>query len=335
MSLISIPLFKTDNTEKLEVADAYDVANERPINKVYQASKKKAVELYDRAGGTRGIATGLANLVQAKANGADGARLMEQGLGMFGTSSSGLLRTLGGGVLDKAGKFVGMNPETVGKIKRVGDGLITTVSNGNTGDIGQYGNVVALMGELSGKPELAEMVNIGFESAVWGAAFAEANSFGSYDYYDTVRSHVDPDVYHQAVIYSLPSVATSGSLEAVKQALRALSPEVILANQPGFIEMFFSQFKLPEPQPIDMAAYSNDLVDTLTQLDRYWYTYSPDTTPVVYDLKNLTKVTPDALRVLSIHPVVGPLVQIAPHFQQVSVAEVIRSQFPKMVINLK
>lgn len=335
MSLISIPLFKTDNTEKLEVADAYDVANERPINKIYQASKKKAGELYFRAGGINGVTSGLTNILLSKQAGASGAQLLEQGLGMFGTSSTGLLRTVGGGVLDKAAKFIDLDPALVSKIKRTSDGLLTTVTNGNLKDISQYGNVASLMGDLSGNPEISRMINVGFESAVWGAAFTEANSFGTYDYYESVRSHVDPDVYHQAVIYSLPSVATSGSVDALKQALRALSPEVILANQPGFIEMFFSQFKLPEPHPTDMAAFSNDLVEHLTLLDPHWYIYSADTTPVVYDLKYLTKVTPDALRVLSIHPVIGPLVQIAPNFQAVSVAEVIRSQFPKMVTNLK
>lgn len=332
MSQISTPLFKADNTEQLEVADAYDVTSERPINKLYQASKEKIEIGYERVGGAKGLVTGVVRLMDDKKAGIKGTDLLERGLGMFGVNGRAVLRSASDGIIDKAGAFVGLDPSMTTKVKRTADDAIRIVSSGNTRDISQYGSVVSLIGDMTGDPALTEQINIGFESAIWGATFAETNSYGAHDYYERVKAHVDPAVYTQAVIYSLPSAATSGSLEAVQQVLRALSPDVILANQPDFIPMFLSQFKLPNPHPTDLEAFGVEVVTALSTLDALWYTYKHESIDPVYDFKYLTKATPDAIQVLSTHPVLGPLIQLAGFFPEKTVAEVIRQEFPRMAV---
>lgn len=333
MSLISVPLFKSNNTEKLEAVDAYNVTDSRPVNKVYDAAKNTAGKLYDRVGGARGLSNAITQLTIMKTSGATGRQMLESGLGMFNTSTMGILRSVGGGVLDKAGEFIDIDPSVVSKIKTTGEGLYRRLEHGDAKDLSNYGDLLGLMGDLSGNPEWAEYVNIGYESAVWGAALAQATEYGQYDYYSNVKQFIDPEVYRQAVIYSIPAVATSGSLEAVKELITALDVDTVMANKPDFIPAFLKQFRLPDERPTDMQAYGAEVVTVLTSLDSRWYRYDRDGSDI-FDIKYLAGASDAAILLLDGHAEVGPLIQIARHFPEVTVEDVAREQFPMMVSNL-
>ncbi len=333
MSLISIPLFRSNNTEKLEAADAYDLSSTRPINKIYEASKNTVNRLYSQAGGAEGLTRGMVNLLEQKQAGASGRQLLESGLGMFNTSTAGILRTLGDGVLNKAAAFVDMDPEMVTRIKAAGNEVIRQVQYGDPRDISNYGNLLGILGDLSGNPEFSQYINIGYESAVWAAAMTEAAEYGEYQYFGDVKEYIDPEVYRQAMIYSLPVIATSGSLDALTTVITELGPEVVMAHKPDMIKVFVSRFKLPMPEPLDKITYANDVVDTLNLLDSRWYLYRRLGTDI-FDLSALAGASKDAMVLLSNHVVIGPLIQIAPHFPEVSTDEVLREQYPLMVTNL-
>jgi hypothetical protein len=333
MSLISTPLFRTNNTEKLEVADAYDLTSTRPINKIYEASKGVANQAIDRAGGLRGLANGLTNLMSLKTSGATGRQMLESGLGMFNTSTIGILRNVGDTVLDKAGAFIDMDPSLVNKIKTTGESVARQMQYGNPTDITNYGNLLGLVGDLSGNPEFARMINIGYESAVWGAAFTEAAGYGAFDYSRDVKQYIDPEVYRQAMIYSLPVVAASGSLEATQHVITELGAETVITHKPDYIKVFLGRFKLPETRPADIPTYANLVVDTMSQLNPRWYLVSRGGEDI-YDLSALAGASTDAVQTLDNHAVIGPLIQIAPYFPEVTTDEVLREQYPLMVTNL-
>lgn len=333
MSLISIPLFRSNNTEKLEVADAYDITSTRPINKVYEASKGVAGKLYDQAGGSRGLSQGIVNLLELKTAGATGKQLLERGLGMFNTSTVGILRTLGEGVLDKAAAFVDMDPAMVSRVKSVGESVARQVQYGDPSDISGYGNLLGVMGDLTGNPEFSRYINIGMEAAVWGAALSQATEYGAYHYYGDVKQYIDPEVYRQAVIYSLPVVASSGSLEALQSVIAELGAETVINHKPDMIKVFLSRFKLPSEEPLDKVAYAVEVVDTLNQLNPRWYLYRRGDTDIM-DVSSLSSASEAAVTLLANHEVIGPLIQVAPPFPEVTVEEVLREQFPLMVSTL-
>jgi len=158
----------------------------------------------------------------------------------------------------------------------------------------------------------------------------KAVEYGSYEYIGSVKDHIDPEVYRQAVIFSIPAVASSGSLEAVKELITALGAEVVHANKPDFVGVFINRFKAPAEPTMDMPAYADQVVDTMTQLDSRWYLYDREGQDIS-DFKYLSAASPDAVAYLSHHPVVGPLVQIAPLFPENTVDAVMREQFPLMV----
>lgn len=334
MSLISTPFFKTDKTEKLEAVDSYDISNTRPINKVYDAAKDGAKKLYDQVGGRQGLANGIQNLVSAKVNGATGKQMLEAGLGMFGTSTMGILKSAGNGIFDKAAEFIDMNPETVSKIKGTGEQLFNRLEYGDPSDLSNYGELATLIGGLTGQEQFAEYANMGIESAVWGSAISKTIEYGQYNYIGDVKEYIDPAVYQQALVYSVPMVASSGSLEALKELMKQMTSDVIISTKPDFIKTFMGQFKVPADLAVTREAYATDLVDTLNRLQAGWYSYQRQADESIVDLSCLAVGTSDALNLLQLHPVLSRYAIAAPYAQELTVEDVIRKQFPLMVMNL-
>jgi len=334
MSLISLPLFKTDNTEKLEAADAYDISDSRPINKIWDATKDTATKLYDRAGGKEGIGNSIVSLLNAKKSGATGMQMLEQGLSMFGTSTMSILKTAGGGILDKAAGYIDMDPSMVEKIKSTGGELVSRLQYGDATDLSNYGNLTSLIGELTGYEDYAKYVNIGLESAVWGATFSEAVGFGSYHYLSDVKQYIDPEVYHQGLIYSVPVVATSGSLEAVQELMKNLTRDEIMATKPDFIKAFLQQFKLPTEMTVTMEAYCTSVRTVLNTLDPNWFKFQRQAAQVIPDLSVLSSANAAALKLFELDTELCPYAIAAPYATELTVDEVIRLQFPLMVTNL-
>lgn len=334
MSLISVPFFKTDKTEKLEAVDALDVSNTRPINKVFDAAKEGASKLFDQVGGTRGVQTGITNLIIAKTSGATGKQMLEQGLGMFGTSTMGILKTAGNGIFDKAAEFIDLNPETVNKVKAGGEQLFNRLEYGDPSDLSNYGDLTTLLGELTGNEKYASYVNMGLESAVWGSALAKTVEYGQYNYIGDVKEYIDPAVYQQALVYSVPMIASSGSLVAVQELMKQMTADVALSNKPDFVKTFLMAFKTPTDLTVTLETYANDLVDTLTRLAGPWYSYQRQPDEVITDLTFLSVASPDALKLFELHPVLSRYAIIAPYAVELPVEDVIRKQFPMMVTNL-
>lgn len=334
MSMISIPFFKTDKTEKLEAADAYDISSDKPINRVYDAAKEGAKNVYDRIGGTRGLANGIQNLVSAKVSGATGKQMLEAGLGMFNTSTMGILKAAGNGIFDQAAEFIDMNPETVSQIKGTSEQLFSRLEYGDPSDLTNYGELATLMGSLTGQEQFAEYANMGIESAVWGSAISQTISYGQYNYIGDVKQYIDPAVYQQALVYSIPMVASSGSLEALKELMKELTPDKIMSGKPDFIKTFLAQFKKPVPMTVTMEVYSTDLVTTLSTLVPNWYTFQRQADESIIDLTFLSAGSPEALALLELHPVLSRYAIAAPFAPEIAVEEVIRKQFPMMVTNL-
>ncbi|MNY19040.1 hypothetical protein D3C86_1524540 [compost metagenome] len=265
-----------------------------------------------------------------KKAGYKGKDLLNAGLGAFGTSVTGVLKTTGGTVFDKAATFIDMDPSIVDKIKIGGNYVTDALESGDPRRMGDVQGLLGVMGDMGIAPEFLDSVNVGIESAIWGATLSGASSLNMFDYFDQVRDNTDPDVYYQAVVFALPTVAGMGSLAGLDAMLRGIGPENILINQPDFISVFLSNFTIPTPAPTDLKVYGEELVTKLALIDPMWYKYVRNGETIV-DMKYLTAPSKDTVRVLELHDELGMAIQIAPGFEEVSVGDVIREQFPMMV----
>lgn len=334
MSLISTPLFKTDKTEALEAADVYDISSSKPVNKLYDAAKQGASKLFDAAGGRIGVQNGIQNIISAKINGGTGRSMLEAGLGMFNTSTVGILKSAGNGLFDKAAEFMDLDPSMAARIKGTSEGVFNKIAYGDASDLSGYSDLVSLMGSLTGNDEWAGNINTGLESAVWGSALSQSVKYGQYNYLKDVKVHVDPAVYQQALIYSVPAVASSGSLEALKNLMSELSNDKIMFTKPDFVKVFLSQFSLPDPMTTSREAYANDLVSTLSLLSPKWYLYTRQPTQEIVDLTYLQTASKVALTLLELHAELGVYAIAATVVTEQSVEESMKEQFPMMVTNL-
>lgn len=330
MTLISSPLFKTDASEALESADAYEISSTKPINKLFDAAKGVGNKLIDRAGGARGIQNSITRLVQMKSYGATGRDMLEAGIGMFGTSAAGIISSASSSILDKAGGFMDLDPELVGKIKAAGSDVVTAIQYGSADDLSSYGNLTSLIGSLTGYEEFSEYVNIGYESAVWGATLSQAVDYGSSYYIGDVKQYIDPVVYRQALVYSVPAVASSGSMDALNQIMDQLTVDEIMAAKPDFIQTFLSRYFLPASLTMTMEQYGVELFDKMTALEGRWYLYDLAGQDIV-DMKYMSNMSMDSRKVLELHGAVREAVQLAPHYRETTVTEAIREHYPLMV----
>lgn len=335
MSQICTPLFKTDNTEELATADAYDVSDTRPINKVYNAAKEGTKKLYDKAGGKTGVINGVRSIAQAVSNGATGKELLERGLGVFGTSTANILSNAGNGIFDKAAAFINLDPAMASRIKTTGMGVFTTLRSGDPKDLANYAELTSLVAELTGSEEFLGYVNKGIESAVWAAALTEAIQQDLHYFMSEVKQFIDPEVYHQSMIYSIPAVATSGSIYGLKELLNELSEDEIVSNKTDFIRTFLTSFIMPSTITGTVEEYAIELVELLSQLDPLWYIYTRSEGEEIVDHGLLTTASQDALVLLETHPVLSVHAIAAPTMPELSIEEVIRRQFPLMVTNLR
>lgn len=330
MSLISKPLFRSNNTEALEVADIYDVSDNRPVNKVYDSLKKGSEKLWHSAGGTQGVLSGIERVYDAKDKGLSGLELLNSGLGVFNTSTANILKNATLDIASKAGDFIGLDPSVVDKIKRVGEGIVRNVDYGRGGDIKTYGALTDLIGDLSGNRKVAEMIHLGYVSAVWGAAFAESNRYGE-STYRRVQESVDPEVFRRGVIYSIPSVAATGRIEAVTELLEVIDADTVLGYHSDFVTRFLSAYRIPNPRPADMVAHANDVVSTLERVKSKWYYYTLDSGREVYDLTCFNNMSYDAYEVMCLNDTVSKAAQISKGYGTRSILDLIYKQFPRMV----
>lgn len=361
--LINIDISNLTNLE------AYD--RDGKLNQVFESSKKIGDVLYKRFDGNEDILKGLDSLKSLAADGINFAKSLEAGFDDISNNVKGYVNQLndvasdikgkvdsvkstvedgvqnavagitgnftaavgniGGNLMDKAKQMAMINPDSLNFVQDATSEIIRVI-DGNPKDITSYGNLVDMLGNLTGMPIIKDIVKIGYESALIGAAFSELIRSGDHDSYESYRDNVSPHVYAQAVLYSIPSVAHTGELSALETLLRNTTPKDILAHHPEFIKIFMVNFKSPRNTEVaDLKSYVNDVVAQLNRIDPNWYRYKLADGTYINDLTPFTNLSGSGYEIFCLHDQLGYLAQLAPEHKEIPVESVIRSQFPLAV----
>lgn len=362
-------LFTSDSSEKLINIDISNLTNleaydrDGKLNQVFESSKKIGDVLYKRFDGNEDILKGLSSLKSLAADGTNFAKSLEGGFDSISNNVKGYVNQLndaagdikgkvgsvkstvagltgnftadvgniGGNLMDKAKQMAMINPDSLNFVQDATSEIIRVI-DGNPKDITSYSNLVDMLGNLTGIPIIKDIVKIGYESALIGAAFSELIRSGDHDSYESYRDNVSPHVYAQAVLYSIPSVAHTGELSALVTLLRNTSPKDILAHHPEFIKIFMANFKSPRNTEVtDLKSYVNDVVTQLNRIDPNWYRYRLANGTYINDLTPFTNLSGSGYEIFCLHDQLGYLAQLAPAHKEIPVESVIRSQFPLAV----
>jgi hypothetical protein len=330
MSLIASPLFKTDASEELTSADAYEITDTKPINKLFDAAKGMGEKLIDRGGGANNIARSVAAIMNLKSSGATGRQLLEAGMGMFGSSGAGILKSASESILNKAGGFLDLSPEFITKVQTTAGDVAYQIQYGDPTNIMAYSELTGLIGSLTEYVDITEYVNIGYEAAVWAGTLATAVEEGVGEYIGIVRDFVDVEVYQQALRFITPTVAYAGEMTSLNHLFDNLPKDEIMACQPDFIPTFLSRFKLPGNLGQSMEDTSVELIGKMKELDPRWYLYDQNGTDII-DMKYIATMSDDVKRLLELDDEIGHAVQLARHYPEATIAEITREQYPLMV----
>lgn len=330
--MISVPFFKTNGLEELAVADIYKLTDAVPVNKVFEAAKDLSSKLYDQIGGRDGLIKSVTGLISLKNQGATGAELITRGMQMLGTSQQSLLKTVGGAVLDKAGTFVDLDPSVMSKIKvMVGESSRYM----NVSDPNNLNSVFGILGGLSDNPGYLKMVNVGLEASVWGSAVSQAVKYNTYEVFDHVKKNTDPETFKWSMIYASSTIMSQGDLDTLIKMMETLTPDQILGNNPDFIKIFLSAFKLSEEwSPVVYPEKAALLNSTMERLNPLWCKFQRGNETIV-SLAVLNTLSKDAKQLLSLLPQLKNPIQMAPSFPSTTTYAVCRSLYPLSVASLK
>lgn len=332
--MISVPFFKTNGLEDLAVADIYKLTDAVPVNKVFEAAKDLSSKLYDQVGGRDGLIRSVTSLVSLKNQGATGAELITRGMQMLGTSQQSLLRTVGGAVLDKAGTFVDLDPSVINKIKVIAGDSSRYM---NVKDPNNLSSVFGILGGLSDNPNYLKMVNVGMEASVWGSAVSQAVQYNTYEVFDHVKKNTDPETFKWSMIYASSTIMSQGDLDTLIKMMETLTVDEILGNNPDFIRVFLSAFKVGEGDAWTPEHYPEKaqlLYATMNKLNPLWCKFQRNSETII-NLSPLITLSKDAKRLLGLIPELKKPIQMAPSFPPTSTYAVCRALYPLSVASLK
>lgn len=330
--MISVPFFKTNGLEELAVADIYKLTDAVPVNKVFEAAKDLSSKLYDQIGGRDGLIKSVTGLISLKNQGATGAELITRGMQMLGTSQQSLLKTVGGAVLDKAGTFVDLDPSVMSKIKVMAGDSSRYM---NVSDPNNLSSVFGILGGLSDNPGYLKMVNVGLEASVWGSAVSQAVQYNTYEVFDHVKKNTDPETFKWSMIYASSTIMSQGDLDTLIKMMETLTPDQILGNNPDFIKIFLSAFKISETwTPDTYPAKAALLNSTMEKLNPLWCKFQRGNETIA-SLAVLNTLSKDAKKLLSLLPQLKNPIQMAPSFPSTTTYAVCRSLYPLSVASLK
>lgn len=335
MSLISNPLFKTNGKEELATGDVYNLTNSAPVNKIFEAAKNVGKNLFDIAGGRQGLVNTATSLIQMKQQGASGKELLANALSGWGINKQSVLSQYGGPIMDSAGEYMGVKPEVMDKIKVTVDGTVRVMDGGDKGYALQQ--LLGLAGGLTNDPNLLRAIDIGSEAAVWGATISKAVEYNFPEMIKTVNAAVDPTVARWAMIYASDSVMGQGNLESHIAMMTVLTPDEVLGQNPEYIRVFLSAFKITESwtaaQYADKAAL---LLSTMKALDPNWYTFKRPVDPApIIRLNALSGMSTDGKKILSYITELKEPIQMAGDFPLTTTYILCRDQYPLSVASLK
>lgn len=333
MSLISIPLFKTDGKEELVTQDVYKVTNTAPVNKVFEAAKNVGKNALDFVGGRQGLINGVTNLIALKQAGADGKTMLEQALSGWGVNKQSILAGAGS-VMDDAADYMGINPDVVSKLKVTGDGVTRILTGDKEGGLK---SLLGMAGGLTDDPGALKAIDIGMEAAVWGSAISQSVKYNYPEMMYAVSKNTDPEVMYWAMVYASDTVMSQGNLEAHLAMLKTLTPDVVLGNNPDYIKNFLAAFRItPEWDAKDYPEKAVLLAKAMSDMNPNWSSYTR-TAPAekVVNLAALSGMSNDAKQLMSFIPELKDPIQMAGDFPTTTSYILCRDQYPMSVAALK
>jgi hypothetical protein len=267
-------IFQGRPSDKLLVKDTYEVTNTETRNSVFETTKGIYSDAIDGLKGNTSSPRELTELVLGAKNGnLTKMEMVEKALGTMGSSLPSLLGQVGGTLANVLGDTLGESG--YGDIAQLGKllyGAAPTFIKG--ADVDDADSLIRFVGELTGKGDLMEFVNLGAEAGILSGIAKQLVRYGVGDLVDDVAEMAHDESVKNAIFRAIIENAINTSdLKSVNKALDKLGADGLLAERPNAIAEILAGYKFPEDFDMRLAAAERvKLISTLARISIYWST---------------------------------------------------------------
>lgn len=243
---------------------------------------------------------------------------------------SGLVNGLSDGLKTALTSTVGLNGSLGNQITAVVNNVTQKV---NVSSLTDARDLLALVGEVTGSPELSQFFDDGAETTLLSGLFGEAIAQGMPNAVEALITNArDSDIVKKALQQNIGTALVSGNLDTVNLLAGALKAGPILKEVPDAPSVVLSAYKAPKGTT--QAAYTQErdkLLTALTGLDPNWGKSDRGGSTTV-DLAAFTSLSKDSERALATSSEHAVVLELAKTYRSTSFRSQIKKQYPRAAI---
>lgn len=273
---IASSLFSTGAKDELLTVDVYKVQDSAVKNNIVESTFDFASEAFSNIRNDPNIVSDLARVVRIE-NGKtslDAVALTERiASAAGGTATFSKLSNAVKGKAVSALEFVGIKPSTsLGIMATVGD----VVSRVRPEDLTDARGIVDVLGRITGNSEVAKLLDLETEAALFGSILSEAMRLGIPDALDVLIEQVSSEEVVRRFMQDNLRVAISMSdHKAVRTIVTKIGRQAALAQVPNIIELLLTFFFYQnEKDRSRKAVVLAEFVSLLDFINPDWFVYT-------------------------------------------------------------
>lgn len=349
-------LFSTGPKDDLTVVDVYGVASKAIIPSL---GGKLNLELATNLMQKLGLPTDPKNsLKQLLSGGSDPKSLLGGLLSGGNPIASALKQVESGWGIDKEGlkdriveSLGGKNglinglsanlqntlTSTIGLSKSLSSQITTVVNNVtqklSTGNLTDARDLLALVGEVTGSPELSRFYDDGAETTLMTGLLSEAIQQGMPNAVEALMASArDPEIAKTALKQNIAVSLVSGNLATVGILATQLQAGPILREVPDAPVVLLSSYKMPKgTTQTQLSDQRDQLVATLSTIQPNWGSATRGT-ETVDDLQVYSQISKDSERVLKLDADKALAIELAKTYPKQSFRSLVSKQYPRAVV---
>lgn len=273
---IASSIFSSGAKDELLAVDVYAVKDSLVKNNIVESTVDFGSEVFDTLRNDPGAALDLARIVSVEGSGIglDKAALTDRIISVAGSVPAfNKLTNAAKGTMVSGLEKVGIKPSTsIGVMAVVGE----VVGSVRPGDITDARGIADILGRITGNPEVAKILDLEAEAALFGSIFSEAMRLGIPDAIDLLIEKASADETVRRFLQdNLLTAVTMCDLKSVRRIVDKIGRSAALAQVPNIVILILTfYFYQDEADRNRKAAVLAELVGLLDYIQPEWYLYN-------------------------------------------------------------
>lgn len=271
MTRLSNTIFQGRSTDAMVAVDAYEISKSTPKNGIYDTVKGIYTDAIVRLNTDKNAAHRLTQLIlRSKSNQVDKFGLINDALGVLGSSLPNVLGQLGGAmqkrIADTAGMLMGDNAKRAVEVIYNDAGRLITAAS-----VKDARELLEFVGEIT-DAELIKFIDIEAESAVLASIARELVAYNVPEMLDDLIAAASTEEIKDNIYSYIGATAISGSdLVTVNKIIDRIGLTGFLEYNPDAINQILTSFTIGSDTTVEQYPDKRTLlINTLVRIDPNW-----------------------------------------------------------------